>query len=86
MNEEKVIKILLLSTNEVIISEITEVAAEFGDPNCKLTKPYKIEDSKLHQWMIDYTDQKEMMINSDKIITITTPNKKYLNMYLNETS
>ena len=42
MNEEKVIKILLLSTNEVIISEITEVAAEFGDPNCKLTKPYKI--------------------------------------------
>ena len=86
MNEEKVIKILLLSTNEVIISEITEVAAEFGDPNCKLTKPYKIEDSKLHQWMIDYTDQKEMMINSDKIITITTPNKKYLNMYLNVTS
>ena len=86
MNEEKIIKILLLLTNEVVISEITEVAAEFGDPNCKLTKPYKIEDSKLHQWMIDYTDQKEMMINSDKIITITTPNKKYLNMYLNETS
>ena len=86
MNEEKIIKILLLLTNEVVISEITEVAAEFGDPNCKLTNPYKIEDSKLYQWMIEYTDQKEVMINSDKIITIITPNKKYLNMYLNETS
>ena len=86
MEKEKVIKVLLLSSQEIVVSQIEEVAAEFGDPNCKLTNPYKIEDSKLNQWMIEYTDQKEVMINSDKIITIITPNKKYLNMYLNVTS
>jgi len=42
MEEEvKAIKMLVLSTNELIISEISEVAAEFGDPNCRLVNPYK---------------------------------------------
>ena len=86
MSEEKIVKILLLSADELIISEIVEVNAEIGDPNCKLTNPYKIEDVDLQPWMDEYTEQKEMMINSDKIITIVTPNKKYLNMYLNVTS
>ena len=43
MDETKVIKVLLLTSQEIVVSEIEEVAAEFGDPNCKLTKPYKIE-------------------------------------------
>ena len=38
MEETKVIKVLLLSSQEIVVSEIEEVAAEFGDPNCKLTK------------------------------------------------
>ena len=42
MEETKVIKVLLLSNQEIVVSEIEEVAAEFGDPNCRLTKPYKI--------------------------------------------
>jgi len=42
MEETKVIKVLLLSSQEIVVSEIEEIAAEFGDPNCKLTKPYKI--------------------------------------------
>ena len=33
MEETKVIKVLLLSNQEVVVSEIEEVAAEFGDPN-----------------------------------------------------
>ena len=41
MEETKVIKVLLLSNQEIVVSEIEEVAAEIGDPNCKLTKPYK---------------------------------------------
>ena len=86
MNEEKVIKILLLSTNEVIISEITEVAAEFGDPNCKLTKPYKIEGGALHKWMQDYTEQNEVMINSDKIVTLVTPSPMIFEQYSKVTS
>ena len=86
MNEEKVIKILLLSTNEVIISEITEVAAEFGDPNCKLTKPYKIVEGVLHKWMEDYTEQNEIMISSDKIITLVTPSPLIFDQYSKTTS
>ena len=55
MEETKVIKVLLLSSQEIVVSEIEEIAAEFGDPNCKLTKPYKIVDGALHKWMEDYT-------------------------------
>ena len=47
MEETKVIKVLLLSSQEIVVSEIEEIAAEFGDPNCKLTKPYKIEGGAL---------------------------------------
>ena len=82
--EDQVIKILLLSTNEYIISEISEVPAEFGDPNCKLTNPCYIDT--MNKWLGEYTNQKEMMIHSDKIITITDPNEEYLKKYIDATS
>ena len=82
--EDKIIKILLLSTNEYIISEISEVPAEFGDPNCKLTNPCYIDT--MNKWLGEYTNQKEMMIHSDKIITIIDPNEEYLKKYIDATS
>ena len=82
--EDKIIKILLLSTNEYIISEISEVPAEFGDPNCKLTNP-RYTDT-MNKWLGEYTNQKEMMIHSDKIITIIDPNEEYLKKYIDATS
>jgi hypothetical protein len=81
MENETTIKVLLLSTNESLISEIAEVYAELGDPNCKLTNPYLITSDGLVPWMGDYTDQNEMMIQSDKILTLVDPNEKYLTMY-----
>ena len=86
MDEAKVIKVLLLSNQEVIVSEIVEVSAEFGDPNCKLTKPYKIVDGSLHKWMMDYTEQNEIMISSDKIITLVTPSPLIFDQYSKVTS
>ena len=86
MDEAKIIKVLLLSNQEVIVSEIVEVAAEFGDPNCKLTKPYKIVDGSLHKWMMDYTEQNEIMISSDKIITLVTPSPLIFDQYSKVTS
>ena len=86
MDETKVIKVLLLSTNEIVVSEIEEVAAEIGDPNCKLTKPYKIEGGALHKWMEDYTEQNEIMISSDKIITLVTPSPLIFDQYSKVTS
>ena len=81
---EKTIKILLLSNNDYIISEIEEVPAEYGDPNCKLTNPCYTDS--MERWCSKYTDQKEMMIHSDKIITIIDPNKEYLKKYIDATS
>ena len=86
MEEEKTIKVLLLSNQEIVVSEISEVAAEFGDPNCKLTKPYKIEGGALHKWMQDYTEQNEIMISSDKIITLVTPSPMIFDQYSKVTS
>ena len=82
--EGKIVKILLLSTNEYIISEISEVPAEFGDPNCKLTNPCYTDS--MDRWLGEYTNQKEMMIHSDKIITIIDPNEEYLKKYIDATS
>ena len=86
MAEEKVIKVLLLSNQEIVVSEIEEVASEIGDPNCKLTKPYKIEGGALHKWMQDYTEQNEIMISSDKIITLVTPSPLIFDQYSKATS
>ena len=86
MDEEKVIKVLLLSNQEIVVSEIEEVASEIGDPNCKLTKPYKIEGGALHKWMQDYTEQNEIMISSDKIITLVTPSPLIFDQYSKATS
>ena len=75
------IKILLLQNNDYVISQISEVPAEFGDPNCKLTKPYRIVGDELQPWMGDYTRQTELMIQSDKIVTLVDPNEKFFDMY-----
>lgn len=75
------IKILLLSTNQLIISQIEEVGAEIGDPNCRLIKPHDIDGDNMTPWMNEFTTQDTMMINSDKILTLVDPNEKYLTMY-----
>ena len=86
MEQTKVIKVLLLSNQEIVVSEITEVDALVGDPNCKLTKPYKIVDGDLQKWMEDYTEQNEIMISSDKIITLVTPSPMIFEQYSKVTS
>ena len=75
------IKVLLLSTNDYVVAEISEVPAEFGDPNCKLKNPYRIVGEELEPWMGEYTRQSELMIQSDKIVTLADPNEKIFDMY-----
>ena len=80
---EKTIKVLLLTNNERLISEIIEVGADIGMPDCKLVSPHEIwEGPNLCPWMMDHTDQTEFMISSDKIITIADPKKDLLDKYL----
>ena len=80
---EKTIKVLLLNSSERLISEIVEVNADIGMPDCKLVSPHEIwEGYNLCPWMMDHTDQTEFMISSDKIITIADPKKDLLDKYL----
>ena len=77
---DKMIKVILLTNSERIISEIDEVGAEIGEPDCKLIKPYDVRD--LVPCMGEYTDQNEFMISSDKIITMSDPKPDLLKNYL----
>lgn len=75
--------IMILSfTNYTIITQIEEVGGEIGDPDCKLTEPFIInDDDTLTPWMVQYTDQNIFMIHSDKILTIVKPKQKYIDKY-----
>jgi hypothetical protein len=77
---DKMIKVILLTNSERIISEIDEVGSEIGEPDCKLIKPYDVRD--LVAWMGEHTDQNEFMISSDKIITMADPKPDLLKNYL----
>ena len=83
---ENPIKIIQMTNGERLISQIEEVGAEIGEPDCKLVKPYEIwEKNSLHQWMKEVTMQDTFMISSDKIITLADPTPTLLEKYLQET-
>jgi len=75
------IKILLLKTNIILISRIEEMPSELGEPDCKLTQPFVVAETGLIPWMNAFTNQTEMMIHSDSILTIVDPNKEFLDKY-----
>ena len=82
----KVVKVILLMNRERLISEIEEVGAEIGEPDCKLINPMEIcEGNMLSPWMIDYTMQDTFMISSEKIITLADPLPTLLEKYLEQT-
>lgn len=83
---DKTIKVILLTNSDRLISEITEVGADVGEPDCRLTKPYEIgAEHNLCAWMTTDTDQDTFMISSDKIITIADPKQDLLEKYLEKT-
>lgn len=69
--------------NIILITEIEEVSADIGEPDCKLINPYVVEsDLSLTPWLSDITKNNELMMNSDKILTIVEPKKTLLDKYL----
>ena len=75
------IQVLYLTNQTILISEIDEVLADIGQPDCKLINPCVIVDGKLSKWMSDLTPNKEMFMSSDKILTLVDPTKKLLDEY-----
>ena len=72
------IKILLLKNKTVLITEIEEVGADVGEPDCKLINPAEILDTEplqLKKWLHAYTTQTSSMLSSDSILTIVDPHK-----------
>ena len=81
---EQIIKCLLLKNDTVLISEIVEVGADIGEPDCKLTRPFKLVEQSdsftLEPW-ITFSLQTEFMINSDSILTLVDPTPDLLSKY-----
>ena len=81
-NEPKLIKILVLTTNQILISQIEEVGADIGEPDCKLVDPYLItKDGTLEPWLLNVTREDTFMMSSDKILTLTDPMPTLLEKY-----
>jgi len=80
---EQEVKILVLVNGDILISGIEEVAAlDIGDPNCKMISPYKIEGKEMSPYLSNVTDDVEIMICSDKILTLVEPHKSLVDSYL----
>ena len=85
----QIIKVLILSNNVPLITEIEEVSSEMGEPDCKLINPFQIKQSisesdlYLEPWNSDYTSKNNFMIHSDKILTILDPKPTLLEKYQN---
>ena len=80
---EQEIKILALVNGDIIISAVEEVAAlDIGDPNCKMISPYKIVGKEMTPWLGDVTDDVDIMICSDKILSLVEPHKSLVDSYL----
>ena len=90
---DKVIKLIVLTSKEILLSEIEEVGAEIGEPDCKLINPvvmhttedkFTIEEGKvtLTKWLSSFTHDNTFMISSDKIITLAEIAPQILEKYL----
>ncbi len=80
---EQEIKILALVNGDVLISGVEEIAAlDIGDPNCKMISPYKIVGKEMSPWLGDVTDDVDIMICSDKILSLVEPHKSLVDTYL----
>ena len=81
MKKENV-KLLVLTSDCILLSQIEEVTTELGEPDCKLTEPFVLcPDGTLKPWLVDVTSQNTFMISSDKILTLADPNSKLMEKY-----
>ena len=79
---EKTTKILALMNSLILITQIEEVGADIGEPDCKLVKPFVVRSDKtLEPFLCGYTKQDTFMISSDKIITLADPTPTLLEKY-----
>ena len=81
--EKKIIKLLILTNQQILISQIEEVGADIGEPDCKLINPYLLKESDLTMipWLLTLTKNDIFMMSSDKILTLADPTPTLLEKY-----
>ena len=78
----RLIKIIVLTNQQLLLSEIEEVQSELGEPDCRLVNPFVFKDDKsLEPFLDGLTEEVEFMISSDKIITLAQPTPTLLEEY-----
>jgi hypothetical protein len=83
---ERNVKCLLLKVDTVLITEIVEIGSELGEPDCKLINPYQfLSIDDMRPWP-EVTNQTELMIHSDSILTIAEPTLEIVTKYLELTT
>ena len=77
------VKLVVLATNQILISQIEEAPAVVpGEPDCKLSDPFIIkEDNVLEPWFLNITKDDIFMLSSDKILTLCDPTPTLLEKY-----
>jgi len=86
------IKLIVLTNKQILVSEVEEVGAEMGEPDCKLIHPVilktteekiTVEEGKvlLQPWLQSFTPDTTFMISSDKIVTLAEPAENILEKY-----
>ena len=78
--------IALTTTQQVLISQIEEVAAvDIGQPDCKLINPFWVNPLEgnitLEPFLNNVTREDEFMMSSDKILTLAEPTPTLLEKY-----
>jgi len=82
----KLIKCILVNVDDLLISEIEEVDAEIGQPNCKLTNPVVFESLEKMKPLVEASRSTEFMIRSEDILTIADPTQEVIDRYLELTT
>jgi len=74
------IKCLILKYGVTLISEVVEVQAELGEPDCQLVNPFQVVENDLKLWP-EVTDQRSILISSESILTIVDPKENLIVKY-----
>ena len=76
------VKVVVLMTGVNLIAQIQEVTTDLGEPDCKLIEPYVVtKNDTVEPWLLNITNQNEVMISSDKILTLVDPKTTLLAKY-----
>ena len=80
--EKPPIKLIVLVNQRRLVSQIEEIGADIGQPDCKLTEPFIVgDDNTLSPWLVESTNQSVFMLSSDKILTLVDPKPTLLEKY-----